>query len=352
MTGTDDTFDAIVVGGGQAGLAMGYHLRRLGLDFVVLDAGSEVGETWRTRWDSLILFTPAQYSGLPGMAFPAERDNYPTKDDMADYLRTYASVFELPVHLGSRVTSLAKDNGTYLARTGSRDYRSRQVVVATGPFQVPVVPPMSSDVDDDVTQVHSFTYRRPDELPDGRTLVVGGGNSGFQIAEELATSRTVDLAIGTKAMRLPQRFLGRDLFWWLDKIRIYRAAADSRLGRRLQARPDPVIGSSIRRLRDIGVNFRARCAHARGRRIGFEDGSECEYDAIVWATGFRTDHSWLQVPGVFNEQGGIVHRRGVSPLPGLYFLGLPWLHTRGSALLGRVGTDAAHLSKQISVLRR
>jgi putative flavoprotein involved in K+ transport len=352
VTSTVDTFDAIVVGGGQAGLAMGYHLRRLGLDFVVLDAGSEVGETWRTRWDSLVLFTPAQYSSLPGMAFPAERDTYPTKDDVADYLHSYATAFELPVHLGSRVTSLAKDNGTYVARTGSQDYRAQHVIVATGPFQVPVVPAISSDVDDDVVQVHSSTYRRPEQLPEGRTLVVGGGNSGFQIAEELATSRTVDLAIGTKAVRLPQRFLGRDLFWWLDKIGIYRAASDSRLGRRLQARPDPVIGSSIRRLRDIGVTFRGRCTRARGRRIGFEDGSECEYDAIVWATGFRTDHSWLQVPGVFNEQGGIVHRRGVSPLPGLYFLGLSWLHSRGSALLGWVGTDAAHLSEQISVLRR
>ncbi|MGE5740910.1 MAG: flavin-containing monooxygenase, partial [Candidatus Aminicenantes bacterium RBG_16_66_30] len=189
-------FDVVVIGGGQAGLAIGYHLAQRGLRFVILDAGSAVGEAWRSRWDSLTLFTPAQYSGLPGMAFPSPKDTYPSKDDVASYLQSYASAFDLPVKLDANVSSLTHRQGRYLVTTADGGFTADQVVIATGPFQVPFVPPIARDLDGAVYQIHSAGYRRPDQLPDGQLLVVGGGNSGFQIAEELAATRKVDLAVG------------------------------------------------------------------------------------------------------------------------------------------------------------
>jgi putative flavoprotein involved in K+ transport len=234
---SDRLLDVVVVGGSQAGLAMACHLRRQGLDFVVLEAGPELGHVWRSRWDSMTLFTPAQYDALPGMAFPGPADTYPTKDPVADYLEAYANAFDLPVRLNARVTGLRRtEGGDFEVRTAGETYHARQVVVATGPFQVPFVPAAARRLDESVTQVHSSRYRNPQALPDGPVLVVGGGNSGFQIAEELAASRHVDLSIGARNPMLPQRLAGKDLFWWLTRLGLMRVTADSRLGRRVQAR--------------------------------------------------------------------------------------------------------------------
>src|SRR5215207_7940464 len=178
------SFDVVVIGGSQAGLAVGYHLARRGLRFVILDGGPEIGQVWRSRWDSLTLFTPAQYSGLPGLAFPSPKDTYPSKDDVARYLQSYVSAFDLPERLNAKVTSFTRRDGA--------------LVVATGSFQVPFVPPVAADLDEAVFQIHSADYRNPAQLPEGRVLVVGGGNSGFQIAEELAGTRKVDLAVGKR----------------------------------------------------------------------------------------------------------------------------------------------------------
>src|SRR4029450_9399444 len=207
------SFDVVVIGGSQAGLAVGYHLARRGLRFVILDAGPEIGLVWRSRWDSLTLFTPAQYSGLPGKAFPLPKDTYPSKDDAASYLHSYVSAFDLPVRLNAKVTSLTQRNGAYVVATADAEFTASQVVVATGPFQVPFIPPVAGDLDETVFQIHSAGYRNPAQLPQaGHVLVVGGGNSGFQIAEELAATREVDLSVGKRVPSLPQRLLGRDLF--------------------------------------------------------------------------------------------------------------------------------------------
>jgi putative flavoprotein involved in K+ transport len=344
----DRLLDVVVVGGSQAGLAMAWHLARQGLRFVVLEAGPEVGHVWRNRWDSLKLFTPSQFDALPGMAFPAPADTYPTKDPVADYLRDYAKAFDLPVRLNARATSLTQTDEGFEVRTADDIFQARQVVVATGPFQVPFIPPMASKLDPSVTQLHSADYRHPQALPDKPVLVVGGGNSGFQIAEELAATRTVDLSIATTYPMLPQRFAGRDLFWWLIRLRLMRVTASSRLGRRVSGRGEFVIGTNRRRLEGKGVRFRPRLVDAEGRTVRFADHSLLEeVGVVVWATGYRPDYAWIHIPGVVRE-GHVMHRRGVTEVPGLYFLGLSWQHTRGSALLGFVNDDAAYLAEQIS----
>jgi putative flavoprotein involved in K+ transport len=347
----DRLLDTVVIGGGQAGLAIAWHLKRQGLRFVVLEAGSELGHTWRDRWDSLKLFTPAQYDGLPGMPFPAPTDTYPTKDPVADYLQTYVTAFDLPVRLKTKVTSLSQADQRFDVRTADDTFHTRQVVVATGPFQVPFVPPSAHGLEPSVTQVHSSGYRNPAALPGGSVLVVGGGNSGFQIAEELAATRQVDLSIGERAPMLPQRLAGRDLFWWLTRLGPLRVTVDSRLGRRASRR-EFIIGTNKRRLRKVGVRFRPRLVEADGRTVRFADGSTLPgVGVVVWATGYRSDYTWIHIPGAI-EHGRVVHRRGVTKSPGLYFLGLSWQHTRGSALLGFVNDEAAYLADQIAAHHR
>jgi putative flavoprotein involved in K+ transport len=349
--GGDRLLDVVVVGGSQAGLAMAWHLQRQGLDFVGLEAGPEPGHVWRSRWDTLKLFTPAQYDALPGLAFPAPADTYPTKDPVADYLRDYAKAFDLPVRLNARVTRLSKTDDGFEVQTADNTLRARQVVVATGPFQVPFVPPQARGLDPSVAQVHSADYRHPQALPEGPVLVVGGGNSGFQIAEELAATRQVDLSIATTYPMLPQRLAGRDLFWWLTRLGLLRVTVNSRPGRRMSRR-DFVIGTNRRRLERKGVRFRPRLVDAEGRTVRFADHGLLEdVGVVVWATGYRPDYGWIHVPGVVRE-GHVVHRRGVTEVPGLYFLGLSWQHTRGSALLGFVNDDAAFLADRIQAHRR
>jgi putative flavoprotein involved in K+ transport len=348
QSGAAEHVDVLVVGAGQAGLALGWHLRQQGLtSFLLVDAGPEVGHVWRTRWDSLRLFTPAEYDGLPGVAFPAAAGTYPTKDQVADYLRGYAAAFELPVRLNTRVHRITKVGEMFLAVTSTGVLTARQVVIATGPFQTPVIPGLSRDLDLEVVQVHSADYRSPAQLPDGPVLVVGAGNSGLQIACELAATRPVTVAVGTRPPMLPQRFLGRDLFWWLTRLGVITKTADSRLARRLRKRGDLVIGTRWRDLARLGIQVRPRLESICGRTASFADEGSTDVAAVVWATGYRTDYSWLEVPGAVVDDA-VVNERGVTPVPGLSILGLPWLHTRGSALLGFVKDDAAWLASHVS----
>jgi putative flavoprotein involved in K+ transport len=339
--------DVVVVGGGQAGLAIGYFLAQQGRDFTILEAAAELAWAWRERWDSLKLFTPARYDALPGLAFPGDPGRYPGRDEVADYLTGYARQFDLPVELDSPVRAIRKSGARYLVELDDRTYEADQVVVATGPFQVPFVPAIAKGLDPAVVQMHSTEYRSPDAIPAGRVLVVGGGNTGFQIAEELSVSREVHLSIGSRQTPLPQRLLGRDLFWYLDATGLIRKTVDSRIGRRMEGR-DTLIGSTPRSIRHRhGVRVHGRAVDAAGSTVSFSDGTKLDVGAVIWATGFRVDHSWVDVP-VFDDAGRLVHRRGVTDSPGLYFLGLSWQHTRGSALLGWVGDDAEHIAQQIN----
>ena len=233
----------LVIGGGQAGLAMGYHLAQRGLRFEIVDAGAEIGHAWRSRWDSLPLFTPAQYDNLPGLAFPVAAGHLPGKDDVADYLQAYAAAFELPVRLNTKVTSLTKRDGGYVAATADEEFAAEPGRGRHRALPGAVRPAGRRRAGRGVHQIHSADYRNPANCPRGRVLVVGAGNSGCQIAQELAATRKVDLAVGKRIPSLPQRLLGKDLFWWLTGVGFMRISTDSRVGRRVSQR-DVLIGSS------------------------------------------------------------------------------------------------------------
>jgi putative flavoprotein involved in K+ transport len=347
---SEDNFEVVAIGAGQAGLAVGYFLARRGRHFVILDRADSIASAWRERWESLTLFTPRRYNSLPGLQFPGVPDSYPIRDEVIDYLERYAETFDLPIELNSNVRSLASHDGRFLLEVDGRTITADQVVVAPGPFQTPYVPQLAGRLAPDVVQMHSTGYRRPDDVPRGTVLVVGGGNTGFQIAKEVSATHKTYLSVGSRQMPLPQRLLGRDLFWWLTKTRLLDTTVQSRLGRRLQHR-DTLIGSSPRELRRrCGVELKPRVVATSGRTVRFADGSELEVDAVIWATGYRPDYSWIDLP-VFDPGGRLRHRRGVTDVPGLYFLGLTWQHTRGSALLGWVKDDAEFIAEQIEALQ-
>jgi putative flavoprotein involved in K+ transport len=344
-------FDVVVVGGGQAGLALGYFLAQQGRDFTILEAADAPAAAWRARWDSLRLFTPVGRNSLPGRPFPGDADTYPGRDVVVVYLTDYAEHFKLPVEFGSRVRAVRAADDAYLVDLDDRTYAADQVVIATGPFQVPRVPAIAERLDPGIVQLNSTAYRSPDQLPDGRVLVVGGGNTGFQIAEELSRTHEVHLSVGSRQTPLPQRIARRDLFSYLEALGLMRVTVSSRLGQRMQYR-DTLIGSSPRAARrHHGIRMRPRAVDATGGEVAFSDGTSVAPAAVVWATGFVLDHSLLQLP-VFDAAGQVVHRRGVTESTGLYMLGLPWQHTRGSALLGWVKDDAQFIAERIAAHRR
>jgi len=345
-----ETYDVAVVGAGQAGLAIGYFLKRQEKRFVILDAADSIGAAWRARWDSLVLFTPRRYDSLPGLPFPGDPAGYPTRDEVIAYLESYAEKFALPLDLGSGVRSVTKDDDTFVLGLNGRNVEADQVVVATGPFQKPRVPDFAADLAPEVFQTHSEGYRMPGGVPQGSVLVVGGGNTGYQIADELSSTHDVSLAVGGRQTPLPQKLAGRDLFWWLVTTRLFKTSIDSRLGRKLSRR-DTLIGSSPRALKRQGVEMKPRVTGLSGRTVSFSEGSDLSVDAVIWATGFSVDHSWIELP-IVDHDGMARHRRGVTDVPGLYFLGLPWQHTRGSALLGWVMEDAEYIAGRIAATGR
>lgn len=346
-----ERFDTVVIGAGQAGLAVGHHLAARDVDFVILSNESRVGDNWRKRWDSLRLFTPARYSGLPGMPFPATAGYLADKDEVGDYLERYAERFDLPVRLNSSVQSLAPDGEEFtLGVEGSAArLEASNVVVAIGAFQRPYIPPVASRLASSILQLHSSSYRNPLLLPDGPVLVVGAGNSGAQIALELASHRKVWLA-GRNTGHLPRRILGRDVFDWIWPV-LTRATADGRIGRRLLRKAatggDALIGIPERQLAEAGV---CRVGRLESERSGFPvcDGSVLEPKVIVWCTGFAPDYGWIELP-VFDDRGYPRHERGVvREAPGLFFMGLRFQYRRSSSLIGGVGLDAAYIAERVA----
>jgi putative flavoprotein involved in K+ transport len=341
-------FDTIVIGGGQSGLALGYYLAQQGRDFVILDAGTRVGDAWRRRWDSLRLFTPAAYSSLPGLPFPAPGTSFPTKDAMADYLEGYAQAFDLPVRCGQRVATLRSADDGYRVTTGDAEYTADHVIVATGPYHAPRIPIFAPHLNPAIMQLHSSVYRTPDQLPTGAVLVVGAGNSGAEIALELAATRPTTLS-GRDTGHVPAGLARHRLFWWLlDRIPV---DPTTRLGQQVlnyhRRRGDPLFRLTPSHLRAAGIVRVPRTTGVVGGKPQLANGRVLDVASVVWATGFRPDFGWIELP-VFDTDGYPIQHQGVvTAARGLYFLGLPFQRTLTSAVIGGVGKDARYLSQHM-----
>lgn len=345
-----EEFDVVVVGAGQAGLALGYYLKQQGARFLIIDAASEVGESWQRRWDSLTLFTPAQFDQLPGLPLQRAAGTFPGKDEVARYLARYAEVFELPLRLNTEALALSVRAGGYRIEAHAGEVEAHQVVVATGAFQRPYVPSFSRDLDPNVNQLHSSSYENPGALEPGGVLVVGAGNSGWQIAEETAESRKTYLS-GRSLPRVPSKLFGKRLFWWL-MTGLMAVPANTALGRRMSSNDNVVMGDLPLSLQQSGrLTVVPHAVSAQGDRVEFEDGSSIAVDNVVWATGYRNDYGWIDLP-IFDEAGRPIQLRGVTAAAGLYFLGLRWQHSTGSALLGWVKHDARFIARQIERFQR
>jgi putative flavoprotein involved in K+ transport len=335
--------DTIVVGGSQGGLATGYHLKRHGQDFAILDAGERVGDAWRTRWDSLRLFTPARHNALPGMRFPGPPGAYPTKDGMADYLEAYAAHHELPVRLGTRVEHLDRQGGHFVVSANGERLEARQVVVATS--LSPRVPRFADQLDPATRQLQASHYRNPGQLPDGPVLIVGAGNSGAEIALDLAPKRRVWLS-GRDTGRMPLAAFRSPLFWLLAD---HAFTVDTRLGRKLTQGEHR--GTPLARIRPVdlaraGVERVPPTDGVRDGRPLLADGRTLDVAAVLWCTGLGPDYRWIHLP-VFGRNGMPRHRRGAvedDDARGLYFVGLPFQYSLSSGLIHGMVRDAAHVA--------
>lgn len=292
----------------------------------------------------MVLFTPKRYSGLPGFPFPGDPNSFPTKEETADYLENYANHFSLPICLNTRVTSLKKENNHFIISTTHQTYRADKVVVATGPFQKPSIPSTAQDLSPEIFQVHSSSYRNPDQLKKGNVLVVGGGNSGAQIASELANHKQTFLSVSYPIEFMPLQLLGKSIFWYFEKLGLLQADGSSTKGKWLQRQREKVYGFELKRLLKSGkINQKPRVTSALEEQVYFADQTHLRVKNIIWATGFQMDFRWIQIQDVLDQHQQPIHNKGISPIKNLFFLGLPWLSCRGSALIGWVGEDAKRL---------
>lgn len=340
--------DFIVIGGGQAGLSIAYYLKKQNQDFLVVDANAETGAPWLKRWDSLKLFTPSEFNNLPGFPFPHKKGHYASKYEVADYLKKYVSTFDIPVRYNEKIIALKKEDNHFVLYSEDHVYKAKQVIVSTGPFHTPFIPPCHSKISESIFQIHSEHYKNTNQLQKGNTLVVGAGDSGVQILKDISeTKRTVYFSGSTDISTLPQEILGKTLWWWFKKIGFLTVTKYSWIGKKLVTGRQPVIGTDVKNLfKKPNIHCVGRTLDADKNDIVFEKETLSSIKNIIWATGFKPNFNWIE-----NEQMDAnnypKNYRGVSTIKGLYYLGLPWLHTRGSATLGGVKKDAEYLSQYI-----
>ncbi|WP_375513488.1 flavin-containing monooxygenase [uncultured Nostoc sp.] len=339
--------DVLIIGAGQAGLAMGYQMIQQNRKFVILEQSPQIAHSWRTRWDSLKLITPNPYNNLPGLAFPQTKNAFPTKEETIAYLELYAKTFELPIRFNEQVTSVKQIPVGFLVESSNITFQAQQIVIASGPYQKPKIPNFATQLPQDVFQIHSSHYRNPQQLQSGDVLVVGSGNSGVQIARELSTTHKVYLSV-SKTPHLPRKFLGRDLCWWMYSLKVTSITKNSRLGQKLSQRPDAVIGVDIDALaKQNGIILLERVDSVEGNKIICTNKQSIEVSNIIWATGFQPDYHWIKIP-VFDEKGFPVHEQGVTAVKGLYFVGLRWQQRLNSSLLGGLAPDVSFIASQIA----
>jgi len=346
----------VVIGGGQAGLSVGYCLRQRGLSFVILEANARVGDSWRKRWDSLRLFTPAKYDGLIGLPFPAPAFSFPTKDEMADYLESYARHFELPVRTGVRVERLWRDGAQYVIDAGNRRWIADHVVIAMATYQAPRIPEWARAMAPGVVQLHSNQYKNPSQLQPGDVLVVGAGNSGADIALDVAKSHRTWLS-GRDPGHVPFRIdsaIARIILPVLFRVVFHRIlTVATPMGRRVRPSVLSKGGLLIRVKPDdlsaAGVERTARVTGVKDGKPLLADGRVLDVANVIWCTGFHADLSWADLPRpLVGADGEPVHERGIVPgEPGCYFVGLHFLYAFSSTMIHGVARDAERIADTI-----
>lgn len=351
-----ERFDVVVIGGGQAGLSVGYHLARQGLNFVILEASDRIGDRWRSRWDSLRLFTPARYNGLDGMRFPAPPRSFPTKDEMADFLEHYAAAFRLPVRTGVKVDLLTRVGDRYVVMAGQAQYLADHVVVASASYQKPRIPGFAAALDPSIRQLHASAYKSPSQLNPGSVLLVGAGNSGAELAMDLARTHRVWLA-GRHPGHIPVKYDGAFAYHVVVpivlRILFHRLlSVDTPMGRK--SRPhflehgSPLIRVKPADLDRAGISCVARVSGVSEGKPALEGGQRLDVDNVVWCTGFKPGLDWIKLP-IFDGSGRPKQYRGVATgEPGLYFAGLAFLHSPSSSMIHGVGRDARLVVDQIA----
>ncbi len=356
-----DHVETVIIGAGQAGLSTAYHLTKQGRDCVVLDRNQRIGDGWRQQWDSLRLYSPAKYDGLPGMAFPAEAWSFPGKDDVADYLEAYAPRFEIPVRLGVRVSRVSArgnpaDGEGFVVETDTGPLHCENVVVATGTFgRTPSVPAFAQDLDPSILQLHSSEYRRPGQLRDGATLVVGASHSGSDIAYEVGATRPTTL-VGRDCGEIPVRLESRRmkvvfpvlLFMWRHLV-TRRTPIGRKEMSHVRFHGGPMLRVKRADLADRGiVRNESRVEGVRDGLPLLADGTTVDVANVVWATGFRQVFDWINLP-IFGDDGYPREYRGVcADAPGLFFCGLSFQYSFSSMLVGGAGRDAEYVARRIA----
>jgi putative flavoprotein involved in K+ transport len=354
---TIQRIETLIVGAGQAGLATGHHLARLGRDFLVVDGNRRIGDNWRAHYESLRLYSPAKFDGLPGMEFPGEPWHFPGKDEVADFLEQYAVEQDLPVRMQTRVDRLVpRDGGGFTAHLGSEVVECDNVVVATGTFgRTPLVPDVASSVDPEIRQLHSTTYKSPEQLRPGTTLVVGASHSGYDIAYEVAADRPTIL-VGPDRGNIP-------LEWDSPRFKVAIPVIVF-LWRHVLTRRTPMGRKEMRKVRHEGApTTRVKPHHLAERHVQriehkvtdvspdgkpmLADGQVLDVANIVWATGFRPDFSWIEAPVIGDDGWPREYRGVVEEVPGLFFCGLAFQFAFSSMVLPGVGRDAAYVAKKI-----
>lgn len=353
-----EQFDTVIVGGGQAGLAVGHHLTKQGHEYVILDANERVGDSWRKRWPSLRLYSPAVVAALPGMRFPAPPYSFPSGGDMAEYLEAYAQEFVLPVRTGVHVDALERDGDGYVVTAGDRRFLATNVVVATGAFQHdrPVVPAFAAELDPGIRQLHSADYRSPADLRDGAVLVVGAAHSGGDIAYEVARAGHKTLLSGRDTGQIPfdiESRMAHVVFPLLRFAATRVLTVSTPLGRRakpkIRAHGGPLLRVKRRDLEAAGVErVVERTVGVEGGKPVLADGRVVDVANVVWCTGFRNDYGWIRFPLPRDDDGFPEQKRGVvASSPGLYFIGLPFLHSFASMLILGAGRDGERVARHI-----
>jgi putative flavoprotein involved in K+ transport len=353
-SGDVEKVSTLVIGGGQAGLTMGYQLARRNLSFRILDANQRIGDAWRNRWDSLRLFTPARYAGLPGLPFPASGDAFPAKDDLADYLANYAEHFHLPVQTGIKVDRVSKSGERFVVEARNQRFEADQVVVAMANYQVPRIPAFAQDLNPNIVQVHSHHYRNPSQLRPGNTLVVGAGNSGADIAMDVSKTHPTWMS-GKESGHIPfqiEGFAGRFILFRLVRfIGHHVLSLRTPIGRKarpkLLTKTTPLVRVKPQDLINAGVERVARVVGVRNGQPLLADERTLDVANVIWCTGYEPGFSWIDLP-IFGADGKPMHERGVvHRVPGMYFVGLHFLYAMSSATLIGVGRDADYVAKAI-----